>query len=281
MGPHGPVCNDNFDAPPIDTTPIDSAFAPWNPPVQLDFGLGTASVDDPAPRADMLEMLINVNDMDIYRTLRATTGDSWGTPTLVAELDTNTNLGGLDLSADGLTLAYTDDGTGNREILLRTRSAAQPTSAFGTARLQTQINSMQAEGTPALSFDTLAIAFNSTRAGVQDLFMATRQSPGLDFDPAFPLDGLNDPLAREDSPCLSADLRTIYFSSSRNTANHRDLYVATRPDPTADFGNIQAISELNTVDLEVDPWVSPDGHTMYFTRSPAAGGAASIWYTTR
>ncbi|HVZ34785.1 MAG TPA: hypothetical protein VG963_20300, partial [Polyangiaceae bacterium] len=57
------------------------------------------------------------------------------------------------------------------------------------------------------------------------------------------------------------------------------LYVATRGNDSEDFGNVVALSSLNTPDLDYQPWLSPDELTIYFASGPA--GSSDIFRATR
>ncbi|HEY4176394.1 MAG TPA: hypothetical protein VGM90_06165 [Kofleriaceae bacterium] len=82
------------------------------------------------------------------------------------------------------------------------------------------------------------------------------------------LDGLSS--AKEDShPSLSGDGKTVVFASNRGGDN-LDLYIARRPALDMPFEQPEAIGELNTVAEDGNPWLSPDGTVIYFTRGLGA-----------
>jgi Tol biopolymer transport system component len=283
IGP-GESCSTPTDDAPRDTSGADARLAPWGVPTQVVFGnfpLAT-SVDDPTLRADMLEMLFNVGGTDIYRSTRPSVMDAWEMPTLVSELDTNTNVGSPDLSPDGLQLVFSDEAGGNAGIRITRRNTTSGVNGvFMPPTLVMELDSTLAEGSPAFSSDTLTLVFHSTRGGTEDLWLSTRPDalPSTDWTTPIALTSLNGP-SSDDSPCLSADGLTIYFSSIRGGATLRDLYMATRDSTSKDFSNIVPITELNTDQSDSDPWVSPDGRHMYFARSTTSG-SVSIWHSAR
>src|SRR5690349_18016791 len=70
---------------------------------------------------------------------------------------------------------------------------------------------------PSMTEDRLELYFNSGRAGglgPPDIWRATRDAPGQDWDPPEPIDELNSTAAESDSE-VSADGLTILFSSTR------------------------------------------------------------------
>ena len=124
---------------------------------------------------------------------------------------------------------------------------------------------------PKLSSDGLHLYFAVTVPGfAEQLGVATRpdrSSPfGLGQSLPAPINGMG-----EGTPYLSLDRRSLYFYSSRSGgAGNRDLYVATRSDDSDNFGNVTALSSLNSADLDYQPWLSPDELTIYFASGPAS-----------
>jgi hypothetical protein len=93
------------------------------------------------------------------------------------------------------------------------------------------------------------------------------------------------------APCLSADGRTLYFSSDRPGGFGKwDLWVAERSSPDGEWGDPVNLGPLvNTAAAEVMPTISADGLTLFFgDGNPfqwrARNGTANdyqIWMTTR
>jgi hypothetical protein len=61
-------------------------------------------------------------------------------------------------------------------------------------------------------------------------------------------------------------------------ASSSDLFVAFRRSTSEDFVLTESLTDLNTSADERDPWLTPDGTTLYFTSD--RGGVLSI-YTAR
>ncbi|HEY4059656.1 MAG TPA: hypothetical protein VGM39_23740, partial [Kofleriaceae bacterium] len=61
-----------------------------------------------------------------------------------------------------------------------------------------------------------------------------------------------------------------------------DLFAATRATPTSAFGPATAVTEINTINNEVDADLSDDGTTLVFAsdRAPTLG-SWDIWIATR
>ena len=78
---------------------------------------------------------------------------------------------------------------------------------------------------------------------------------------------------------VSSDALSIYWCSRRGAS--ADIWSATRPSREQPFVEIALVDELNTSLDEDDPWISPDGRTMYFSRGTEFGVEMSLWVSTR
>ena len=76
----------------------------------------------------------------------------------------------------------------------------------------------------------------------------------------------------EFSPALSADGLTLYFESDRPGSNGYDVWFATRPTGTDDFGPALFAGVINTVVDDRGPTLTSDGLTMYLYHQPAPAG---------
>jgi Tol biopolymer transport system component len=84
----------------------------------------------------------------------------------------------------------------------------------------------------------------------------------------------------DDDGYLTDDGLTLYFSSDRINGT-QDLFVTERSDLASPFAPPVPLETLNTSTYdERDPWVSPDGHEIYFT-SDRTGGELQIFHATR
>jgi hypothetical protein len=252
----------------------DAVTGSWNIPTTV-FAPGGTPIDNPTLRGDRLEIFLG-NGSNILVARRTTATGNWVTPSNVPELTSSMIEDTPEVSSDGLMLFFVrGDTPGTTEIFEATRALRD--LAWNTPTIATALNSPSAETAPAISTDGLTIVFASTRNGNSDLFFANRATTSSPWSPPMPLNALNTPMI-EDSPFLSPDKRTIYFSSNR--AGSFDLFTATRPTATAEFGAPTPITELNTPSRdETDPWVSDDGRHMFFTR--IVSGTHEIVETTR
>ena len=71
----------------------------------------------------------------------------------------------------------------------------------------------------------------------------------------------------------------LFFTADRAGTGERNLVVAERPDVDSAFGAATPLTELNTDELEEDPWLSPDRSVIYFSRRTS--GERNIYRASR
>lgn len=250
-------------------------LGPWRTPEAL--AITPVGDDDPSATGDLLELYFNRTN-DIYVTTRSSPTGGWSTPTAVAELNSTAAETTPEVSADGLTIYFASARTptlGGNDIWMATR--ASRLDAWNTPVHVTDLSSTAAEGAVTTS-DQLHAVFDSDRAGTTmlDIYMSQRASATAAWGAPALVPELNS-ASNEGNPMLAADKLAIYFDSNRS--GDGELYVAARTTPTGAFGPPARIVELSTASAETDPWISPDGRTMYFTSD--RDGTQRLWQTTR
>ena len=158
-------------------------------------------------------------------------------------------------------------------------SKAQPLSPI--------INSMRNEGAQSLSADGKTMFFTACNrmdgAGACDIYMAHKKN-GV-WSAPIPLPAPLNTIAWEGHPCLSADGKSLYFSSSREGGyGGRDLYLAEISlSPRLSIGKISNLGPaINTEKHEISPFIHPDRKTLYFSSDGHIGlGRQDIYYTKR
>jgi hypothetical protein len=266
-----------FDPPSHDAFPA----GPFGPAAELT-ELDTGGADDPALTGDELEITFtsaragSVGRCDVWTATRSSTTASWTTPvSLGAPVNTAGCQSGGFPSVDGLTLWLAATPATAFDLVESTR--ATRTSAWQAPVVLTALNSMSDDSAPTVTADALVIAFTSNRTGVSRLYLSSRASEA---------DGWGAPMlvgpltsgTKERSAHLSRDGLMLWFIS--DALGTQDIWVASRPDRASPFGTAVVVSELATSDNEDDPWVSGDGHRIYFARYPTTGNP-TLWVATR
>jgi Tol biopolymer transport system component len=170
----------------------------------------------------------------------------------------------------GAALAAAASGCGSSDAY----AGCAPTAAFVLTVRNDVVSSDQNDSAPALSADGLSLYFTSDRpgsAGDFDLYVARREHAADAFSPPTPIDEINTP-ANEDTPFVTPDGLTLYFSSNRpGGLGAIDLYVARRSSPTGKFGPPVNLAALNAPApaRQFSARLAADGRTMYFASDRA------------
>ncbi|MGE0404160.1 MAG: TolB family protein [Kofleriaceae bacterium] len=266
----GAVPSDALDAP-------DTPLGDFGAPTLITELSDPANDDDPSLTADLTEMYFSSfrpggsGGVDIWRTQRASAAATWGAPQPVTEL----NSGSLDenpgVAPDGLTIWFSSARGGGLDIYVATRSGRG--APWGTAtlvsELSTGVDDLGCE--PAAGLLRMVFYRNTS----DTLHEATRPDIANQWAAAV-IAELDEP-GEDQSPFLFAETE-IYFSSDRD-GPPLDLYRATRASVDAEFGNVIRLDAQSSSANDDDPWVSPDGRTIFFMSDRS--GNEEIYMATR
>jgi hypothetical protein len=264
-------------------------LGPFDPPVRTTNLYLRGSVDDdPSFTADLLELYFCSSRIrgqglsDIWVSRRLSPSDPWGAPEVVRELDSSSHDRTPGVSADGLTLYFGSNrpgGLGDYDIWVSTRASRQ--DPWSDPVNVPELSSTAWDGSPQLVASGLQLVLSSTRPGgpgAVDLYWSSRASATAPWDTPTPIPDVNS-AASDSEGRLVADGLLLYFSSSRNAASSRDLYVARRSFADDPFSPPQPLTELNTPMWESDPWLSPDLRYIMFASD--RGGAYEVYEAWR
>lgn len=225
-------------------------------------------------------------ESDLWRATRSDVGQPFGPAENLSTLNTMTGDSAPFPTADGLTLLFTQWMTAafnDERLEFATRSSTDDAFVIASGPLLAELEAPgSSTAAPALSFDELELVFGTDRAptqGQHDLWHATRAATDQPFDAPTPLTELASP-GMDHWPTLSADGLVIYFSSDRS--GDYEIYRARRDAPGSPFGPPEPVDELNTDVLDGDPFLTPDGTTMYFISSRVGStGPPDLYVATR
>ena len=256
--------------PPDGPTSCDPTHA-FGTPVPLQ-GLVVAGRTLSAPRLSADELTAYVTDYtgstwDLYVAQRSTPDGAFETPTPMTAENSSAYDYDPAASADGLTLWFASNRSGQNHIYVAGRSSTL--TDFGAPGLATGVNSQSDEDVqPFESPDGQELWFTSTRApnlGLRDLWVATRSGSG--FGNPVHADALSS--AAEDwGPAITGDGLTIFFQSNRGGAGSKggfDIYTSHRAHVTDAFPAPTPVDELNTSGDDAVGWISPDDCRLYFS----------------
>lgn len=277
------------DARPSDGSPPDAKPPRCNPtaafgtPVAVT-ALNTSSNDE-AARLSSNELTVysssdrggGVGSWDIWLATRASTSDAFGTPSLLAGVNTT----GLEryptVTADGLVLYAFVGADPNYDLAIATRASV--TSSFSALSTIAALNTSGSDELPYALPDGSAIYFESQRSNSAELYRAVRNGAG--FDAPNLVTGTNLEVANQSGPVLSPDELTLYFNSDRAGSGTYEIYEATRASTVQGFDAPVALNLDPTGKHFTTPsWISNDNCVLYFT-SRSVSGDYDIYYARR
>jgi ankyrin repeat protein len=166
---------------------------------------------------------------------------------------------------------------------------------FGNpTNLGPSVNSSVGDYDPSISADELELYFNSYRAGglgQADIWVTTRKTKADPWGRPVNLGPTVNSPAPDNTPSISADGLSLYFSSTRSGGyGGRDLWMTTRKTKSAPWSEPANLGP--TVNSPADdhaPSISSDGLELYFaghplspeSARPGGSGGADLWVTTR
>ena len=269
------------DVAAVDAVSPDAApLGPWETPTLVVELNSTASDDDPALTADMLEIFFasqrGDGDEDVWTSTRPTLVAPWGKPMRVDILSSPSSESNIKLSADGLLITFASNRAPSQQSDLWAAERASRADPWPAPTRVAELSSPDGEWHAHPSPDHLRVILCSNRDGDEDLWIATRAAAGAAWGMPAHVPELAD--AAADCDPMEPDATHVYFASTRaGGAGGYDFYTATRDSAT--YGAPVPITELNTPGNDRDPWVSPDGRTMYFTTDDS--GDNELYVTQR
>ena len=228
---------------------------------------------------------------DIWVATRETIGDDWGTPVnLGPAINSTTPDGSPCLSADDLSLFFESKrpgGAGGVDLWMTTRRTVS--DPWGTpVNLGPKVNSSAFDMGASISADGRTLVFQSNRpggAGAEDIYVSTRTTASNPWGRAVNLGPTVNSSTFDGQPYLTPDGLVLLFCSNRPGGfGDWDIWVTTRETTDDTWSTPMNLGPLvNTSAGEAEPFVSPDGHVLYFSdwMAPRPGGVGSIdlWKT--
>jgi len=152
-------------------------------------------------------------------------------------------------------------GCGGGGESLGSVSAAIGDAASETAVSETKVIELSSDSNeiaPATDEDDLLMAFASDIAGgtAQDIYFSARPDKSSPWSPPVLVPSINS--AANDWDAFLGDHRLQIFFNSDRGGMAGDLYLAVRSSPTATFGPVVPLAELNSPANDTDPTLSRD-----------------------
>jgi outer membrane protein OmpA-like peptidoglycan-associated protein len=184
------------------------------------------------------------------------------------------------LTADGETLIFTRRERGDENFMI----SHKKDSLWEVATPMANINTINNEGAETISADGKYLVFTACNRpdgfGSCDLYFSELSEKGWTTPK-----NMGEPIctkAWESQPSLSADGRTLYFSSSRlGGLGGQDVWMSKR-DKSGWSTPINLGPNVNTTADESGPFIHQDNQTLYFMSNGRPGmGGFDLYYTRK
>jgi hypothetical protein len=283
-GGDGRIADGNGDAPHDSAVAACDVATPFNAPVALSALNSTA--DDWSARLNHDELTVYfasarpgaLGGASIYSATRPGIGDAFGTPSLVANVNSASSTRvHPSLSPNQLALYMQDSPSpGAGDIVAATRTGTG--AAFGSPTAVSGVNSTSDDLMPFVAADGTQLLLSSNRSGNYRIYTAP-ESAGTYTNPT-ELSSIAPVSGDDEAPVLSSDGLTLYFSSSR-TDTAFDIYVSTRATTSDAFGAPTLVSELSVAGAYDAPsWLSADNCRLYMMSNRTVGNI-DLYLATR
>ena len=279
-------------------------YSEWSTPINLGPNVNSSAMDRaPAISKDGLSLYFASNRVvadsyggeDIYVSQRETRDDEWGPAVnLGPTINTGDNEQTPAFSRDGHLMFFAsnrlriDGSSGGVDIWVSRREQTHDDFAWQPAEhLGAGVNSS--------TLDEGASYFENDEVGVPQLYFSSGRlsgGPGKIFVSEQAADGSFGPavlvlelsgLGNTRRPSIRHDGLEIFFGSERaGIPNSQDLWVATRETVfDAWSAPVNLGSPLNSELVDVQPYISSDGETLFFASNRPNGGLTDLYMSTR
>ena len=229
---------------------------------------------DPFVSSDGLQLYfsrLSGSSEDILTASRAAVGDPFSAAAVKlsltdeAAIDSKVTMTGDDLIAFIATERAGGEGAAD---LWEARRSTRGTTGFDpmTQEHLTAVNDGEKQLDPYISPDGLRLYLAA--GNPQQIVLSSRATLDDSFSAPQPVTELNDTNGDAD-PVMTGDERVVLFTR-RDMNGSTDLFYATRAERVLPFGVPQQVT-FNSIDLDADPMISPDGCTVYFTSTRDVG----------
>ena len=243
--------------------------------------LGAAPSDNPTLTADLLEIFFTSNrdgvSTDVWTAHRASASDPFEGVALVAAASTPAFETSSAISLDGLTLWVGSDregGLGDLDIWMLRRPAREGAWSAPVNLLSLNSPLRDVPRQPGQHDRVMPLASQRDNPDLYRTYLSARASATAPFETPQAIPELAFATTSTVDAFLSDDGLALFFSSSP-PLGVGDLFVAWRRSTAEPFLFYEPLDELNTPGDERDPWLSPDGGTLFFTSD--RGGVLAIY----
>lgn len=279
-------------------------YSDWGPVVNLGCGTINSASDDqgPAVSKDGLSLYFGSDraggsgGRDLYVARRASADEPWGMPTNLGPTVNSPLIDNIpSFSRDGHWMFFNSDrtgGVGDVDLWASYRAHVHDDFAWEAPfNLGLGVNTAGFDGAPSYfeneaGGSPLLFYISGPSLATSDIWVSELQPDGT-FGNAQLVAELSSPQA-DQRPSIRFDGLEIFFFSNRagSTPNmgvpSSDIWVATRKSVNESWGTPVNLGPIvNTPFNEINPHISADGQTLYFSSNRGECGGNDIYMTTR
>jgi hypothetical protein len=203
--------------------------------------------------------------------------DQWlpfSAPTLVTGLVSDTTgARGPSLTSDELEIYLSCQQAGESDFHIWASTRTTRDAPWNAAMIVTEITGSGNDQDPEVSGDGLTLYFASDRAGAgYQPFVSQRKARGQPWGTLTLVDGLSSSTLDVRGPSVDPSGLFMTFCSAPQGTEDFSLYSASRTDPTKSWGNVQALSGINSGMADADPALFHDSLSLIWSsRAPTSG----------
>ncbi len=207
---------------------------------------------------------------------------AFSAPTLVTGLTSDdTYEHHPSLTDDELEIYFSSSETGaNFQIWSSTRTTSN--AAWNPASIVTELSSSGTNEDPDISPNGLTLYFASNRAGAgYRLYVSQRTARDQPWSAPAEMLGLGTSTL-DMGPSVDPTGLFMVFESERGTSAIDSLYSASRTDPLGAWGNVEALSGINSTIQDEDPALFNESLSLVWSsRGPSNGKTSDLFQVSR
>jgi hypothetical protein len=234
--------------------------------------LGTANANDnPTLTADLLDLYFtsarDANATDVWTAHRASVSEPFTDVAPVTAANSPFFETSAAISLDALTLwVGTNRAAGVDDLDIWVLSRPTRDAPWSAPRAVPELNSLARDvpRPPGQHGLVMPLASERDSPGLYRTYLSERSTLSAPFGPPRAIPELISPNLNTVDAFLTDDGLTLFFSSSPSSGAG-DLFVASRRSLAEPFSSVVPLEQLNTASDERDPWLSPDGQTLFFS----------------
>jgi hypothetical protein len=253
-----------------------------------ELSLADSKNDNPTLTADLLTIYFTSDrgddtGTDVWFSSRVNASDPFDAPQALTRVNTKEDEASPAISLDGRELFYgshDDAGMGELDIWAVRRPTRE--ADWSEPALVPGVNTAEDDipRPPGFGGRVMPLGSRALGTGYYATYLAARADQADNFAAPVLVAGLLREGRSTIDAFLSEDGLALYFNLTPDAGETKgDLYLAVRASTADAFSAAEPLEELNSSSDERDPWLAPDGRSLFF--SSDRDGALNIYEAVR